>query len=148
MNLENKNKTLVDKIHKKSKCARSSARTYASTIRRIGDQFADGFNIDLKFLHKPDILEKIKKLNASLAVKRNLSNGVIVGLKLEPHIKLDEKYHAYLLELNKKVDTQAKSGLLSDKQSAKMISWDKIVKLRKLLAKKMRLIQAMNQKMS
>jgi hypothetical protein len=146
MNLDNKNKSLVDKIHEVCKCARSSARTYASTIRRIGDQFGGGYKKDLKFLHKPDILEKIKKLDASLAVKRNLSNGVIIGLKLEPHTKLNDKYHAYLLELNKQVDTQAKSGKLTEKQLAKMISWDKIVKLRKLLAKKLRLSQAMKQK--
>jgi hypothetical protein len=61
MNLDNKNKSLVDKIHEVCKCARSSARTYASTIRRIGDQFGGGYKKDLKFLHKPDILEKIKK---------------------------------------------------------------------------------------
>ena len=146
MKFENNNKTLVDRIHTVCKCARSSARTYASTIRRVGDQFGGGYKKDLKFLHKPEIMEKIKKLDASLAVKRNLSNAVIIGLKLEPHAKLNDKYHAYLLELNKQVDTHAKSGKLTDKQIAKMISWDKIIKLRKLLAKKLRLSQAMKRK--
>ena len=44
MKFENNNKELVDRIfnHHNIKAARSSSRTYASTIRRVGDQFAGG----------------------------------------------------------------------------------------------------------
>ena len=39
--MENKNTDLVNKIQKVRKCKRSSARTYASTIVRVGKEFAN-----------------------------------------------------------------------------------------------------------
>ena len=148
MNFTNNNKSLVDRIfnHPKIKAARSSSRTYASTIRRVGDQFGGGYKKDLKWIKQPLLLNKIKKHDGSLNVKRNLVNAVIIAFKLEPNDKLSDKYHKYLLELNKLVDEQNKSGVLSEKQMKKTISFDKVVKLRKLLGKKLRLSQAMGRK--
>lgn len=148
MKFENTNKSLVDRIHNhpKIKAARSSARTYASTLRRVGDQFGGGFKDNLNFLEKPEILEKIKKSDSSLAVKRNLVNAVICGFKLNPNAKLSDKYHKYLLELNRKVDEHNKSGKLTKSQSEKMLPWDKIVKLRRHLEKSIRLSQVYKQK--
>ena len=148
MKFENTNKSLVDRIHKhpKIKAARSSARTYASTLRRVGDQFGGGFKDNLNFIEKPELLEKIKKHDASLSVKRNLINAVICGFKLNPNQKLSEKYHKYLLQLNRQVDEHNKSGKMSKTQSDKMIPWDKIVKLRKHLEKSIRLSQVYKQK--
>ena len=91
-------------------------------------------------------LGKIKKHESSLNVQRNLVNAMIIAFKLEPNVKLVEKYHKYLLELNKKVDENNKSGVLSEKQQMKTISFDKVVKLRKHLGKKLRLSQAMERK--
>ncbi len=148
MNFENNNKKLVDRIHQhpKIRAARSSARTYASTIRRVGDQFGGGFKDDLKFLHKPELLTKIKNYESSLNVKRNLINAVICGLKLSSNEKTAEKYHKYLLELNRLVDEHNKSGKLNKKQSERTIPWDKIVKLRRHLEKAVRLSQVYKQK--
>ena len=148
MNFENDNKSLVDRIfnNPKIKAARSSSRTYASTIRRVGDQFGGGFKKDLGWIRQPLLLNKLKKMEASLNVKRNLVNAIIIAFKLEPNDKLSQKYHMYLLELNKLVDEKNKSGVLSEKQLKKTISFDKVVKLRKLLGKKLRLSQAMGRK--
>ena len=148
MKFENSNKKLVDRIHShpKIRAARSSARTYASTIRRVGEQFGGGYKDNLQFLNKPELLEKIKKHDSSLSVKRNLVNAVICGLKLNPNEKLAEKYHKYLLELNRQVDEHNKSGKLTKKQSEKMIPWARIVKLQKHLAKSIRLSQVYKQK--
>ena len=146
MQLENTNKQLVDKIFNHCKCARSSARTYASTLKRVADLYGGGWKADLKWIHKPGILDKIKKHPGTNNVKRNLVNSLIIGLKLEPDTKMNDKYHSYLLELNKQVDKQARSGVLTDKQAAQLISWDKVIKLRKLLAKKIRLGQVMKRK--
>ena len=118
MKFEKKNTSLVDRIHRhpKIKAARSSSRTYASTLRRVGDQFAGGFKDDLKFLEKDGLLEKIKKYDASNSVKRNLVNAVICGLKLLEKPKVSEKFHRYLLELNRLVDEHNRSGKMSTKQ--------------------------------
>ena len=106
MNFENDNKSLVDRIfnNKKIKAARSSSRTYASTIRRVGNEFAGGYKKNLKWIAQPLLLDKIKKHEASLNVKRNLVNAIIIAFKLEPNQKLSDKFHKYLLELNKQVD--------------------------------------------
>ena len=65
---------------------------------------------------------------------------------LEPRLREPEKYHKYLLELNKQVDEKNKSGVLTEKQLQKTVSFDKVVKLRKHLGKKLRLSQAMERK--
>ena len=148
MNFENSNKELVDRIfnHPNIKAARSSSRTYASTLRRVGNEFAGGFKADLAWIKQPLLLAKIKKHSGSLNVKRNLINAVIIAFKLEPNDKISAKFHKYLLELNKLVDEKNKSGVLSEKMQSKMIPWDQVVKLRKLLGKKLRLSQAMGRK--
>ena len=126
MNFENSNKELVDRIfnHPNIKAARSSSRTYASTLRRVGNEFAGGFKTDLNWIKQPLLLAKIKKHSGSLNVKRNLINAVIIAFKLEPNDKLSAKFHKYLLELNKLVDEKNKSGVLSEKMQSKMIPWD------------------------
>ena len=148
MDFKNDNKPLVNRIfnHKNIKAARSSSRTYASTIRRVGNAFGGGYKPDLMWIKQPFLLQKIKKHDSSLNVKRNLVNAMIIAFKLEPHDKLSEKFHKYLLELNKQVDESNKSGILSEKQLKKTISFDKVVKLRKHLGKKLRLSQAMERK--
>ena len=141
--IANKNKGLVDRIQKMQNCARSSARTYASVIRRLGNLFAPKkFNIDLKWVTNPSILEKIKKFETTLHSKRNLVNGMIIALRLNPNKPLSEKYIAYLKQLNAEVDAQARSGKLTAKQSAKWLSFKKIVALRKHLQKRLRLSQS------
>ena len=145
--IANKNKALVDKIQRMQDCARSSARTYASVIRRLGNLFAPKkFNEDLKWVTNPGILEKIKKFDTTLHARRNLVNGMIIALRLNPNKSLSEKYVAYLKELNKQVEDQARSGKLTAKQSAKWLSFKKIVALRKLLAKQLRLSQSYDRK--
>ncbi len=148
MNFEKKNTTLVDKIHKhpKIRAARSSARTYASTLRRVAEQFAGGFKDDLSFLDKPGLLDKIKKYESSLNVQRNLVNACIIGFKLNPNEKLSAKFYKYLLELNRKVDERNKSGKMSKTQADKMVPWPNIIKLQKLLEKRVRLSQIYKQK--
>lgn len=148
MKFENSNKKLVDRIHghPEIRVARSSARTYASTLRRVGDQFGGGYKDNLNFIEKAGLLDKIRKFEASLSVKRNLVNAIICGFKLNPNDKMSSKYYKYLLELNKEVDKHNKSGKMSQKQEQKMIPWDKIVKLRKHLEKSIRLSQVYKQK--
>ena len=148
MKFENNNKELVDRIfnHPNIKAARSSSRTYASTIRRVANEFAGGYNKDLKWIKQPLLLQKIQKHTGSLNVKRNLVNAVIIAFKLEPNDKISAKFHKYLLELNKQVDERNKSGVLSDKMKNKTVPWAQVVKLRKLLGKKLRLSQAMGRK--
>ena len=143
--MQPRNKELVDRIQRVQKCKRSSARTYASTIRRLGDRFRGGkkgFTKDLSWVHDKDIQENISKHNSTLNVKRNLVNGMLIALKLRPNKILTDKYAEYLQKLNVEVDTLAKSGVLSEKQQARWLTWEKIVKLRRLLARKVRLSQA------
>ena len=60
--MQSKNTELVNKIQKVRQCKRSSARTYASTIVRVGNEFAKGgFNKNLKWVHQNSIYEKLKK---------------------------------------------------------------------------------------
>ena len=148
MNFENDNKSLVDRIfnNKNIKAARSSSRTYASTIRRVGNEFAGGYKKNLRWIQQPLLLSKIKKHEASLNVKRNLVNAIIIAFKLEPNKKLSASFHKYLLELNKQVDEKNKSGVLTEKQLQKTVSFDKVTKLRKHLGKKLRLSQALERK--
>ena len=143
--MQQRNKELVDRIHRVQKCKRSSARTYASTIRRLGEKFRGGkkgYAKDLNWVHDKDIIENIRKHDSTLNVKRNLVNGMIIALKLRPNQPLLDKYSEYLQKLNTEVDTKAKSGELSEKQQARWLTWEKIVKLRRILARKVRLSQA------
>ena len=116
MKFENANKELTDRISETVKCKRNSARTYASTIVRVANLFGGGYTPDLKFLKRDDLLEKMKKFDSSLHTKRNLTNSVLIALKLEPNTKLTEKFRKYLLSLNKLVDEQSRSGELTEKQ--------------------------------
>ena len=133
MNFKNDNKSLVDRIHnsKKINAARSSSRTYASTIRRLGNEFGGGFKNDLEWIKQPSLLDKIRKYDSTLNVKRNLVNSGIIALKLVPDEKVSENFHRYLLESNKEVDDKNKSGELTEKQLKKTVSFEKVVKLRK-----------------
>ena len=145
--MQSKNTELVNKIQKVRKCKRSSARTYASTIVRVGNEFAKGgFNKDLKWVHQNSIYDKLKKSDKGLNVLRNLVNSMLIALSLFPDKGLSDKYNEYLKDLNKKVDEVSKSGVMSEKQASQFLSWEKIIKLRRLLARKVRLCQCYNQK--
>ena len=109
MKFENTNKDLTDRIFTTVKCKRNSARTYSSTIVRVANLLGGGYTQDLKFLKTDNLLEKLKRYDASLHTKRNLTNAILIALKLEPNAKMSEKYRKYLLSLNKLVDEQAKS---------------------------------------
>lgn len=140
-----RNKELTDKIQKVQKCKRSSARTYSSTIRRLGNSFrakGKGYTKDLSWVHEKEILEKIKKYDTTLNVKRNLVNGMIIALKIRPNKVLSDLYADYLQKLNNEVDALAKSGQLSEKQQKRWLTWSKILALRRVLARKVRLSQA------
>lgn len=143
--MDPRNKELTDKIQKVQNCKRSSARTYASTIRRLGNEFrgqGKGYTKDLSWVHNKTILEKIKKYQSTVNVKRNLVNGMIIALKIRPNKVLSDAYNTYLQKLNTDVDNLAKSGKLTEKQQARWLTWQKIVGLRRLLARKVRLSQA------
>jgi len=71
---------------------------------------------------------------------------MLIALSLYPDKELSEKYNTYLKELNVKVDEVSKSGVMSEKQAAQFLSWDKIIKLRRLLARKVKLCQCYKQK--
>lgn len=139
--MQKKNVELVDKIQAKLKCKRSSARTYASTIKRVAREFGTGYNSDMKWAHDKKILSKIKKFDATLNVKRNLVNAMMISLKLHENAALYKQYADYLQELNKQVEEFAKSGKLTTKQQQNFISYDKILKLRRLLGRRVRLSQ-------
>jgi hypothetical protein len=91
----------------------------------VANEFAGGYNKDLKWIEQPVLLQKIQKHTGSLNVKRNLVNAVIIAFKLEPNDKISAKFHKYLLELNKQVDERNKSGVLSDKMKNKTAPWKK-----------------------
>ena len=77
-----KNKGLSDKIQRRRGVQRSTARVWASTLRRIHREFGKGeWNEDLKWLANADILDKMKKVKG-LNVKRNLGNAAAVGLDI------------------------------------------------------------------
>jgi hypothetical protein len=143
--MEPRNKELTDRIEKVQKCRRSSARTYASTIRRLGDKFrgaGKGYTKDLSWVHNKEIIERIKKFEGTLNVKRNLVNGMIIALKLRPNKLLLDQYTDYLQKLNTEVDTRAKSGVISEKMQKRWLSQKKVMGLWRLLARKVRLSQA------
>ncbi len=140
--MQKKNVELVDKLQQTLKCKRSSCRTYASVIKRVAKQFGKGYNPDMKWSHDKSILPKIKKFDTTLNVKRNLVNAMLNSLKLHENDTLYKQYSAYLVELNKEVDEFAKSGKLTDKQQKNYLSYDKIIKLRRLIGRKVRLAQA------
>ena len=143
----NDNKSLVDDIVEKTGCKRNSARTYASTLVRVGNLYGGGYNKDLKFIKSPKLLEKLKNHDGSLHSKRNLINSVLIGFKLQkPPEKLYQKYKAHLITLNKEVEERGRKGIMTEKQKAKMLEWKQVEGLRKLLEKQMRLSQAMKRK--
>ena len=115
---------------------------------RVGNLFGKNkYKPDLKFLLEEGLLKKLQNFETTVHSRRNLTNAIIIGLKvLGGNVKVAEKFRKYLLELNRKVDEQASSGKLTKKQQEKTIPWDQIVKLRKLLAKQLRLSQAMKRK--
>ena len=140
--MQKKNVELVDRVQQTLKCKRSSCRTYASTIKRVAREFGRGFNMDMKWAHDTKIIGKIKKYDTTLNVKRNLVNAMMIALKLHENDTLYKQYSTYLVELNKQVDDFAKTGKLTDKQQKNFLSYDKIIKLRRLVGRKLRLSQA------
>ena len=100
MNLQgHNNKSLTDRIVETVKCKRNSARTYSSTIVRVAKLFTKGYDDNLKFLKDEKLFEKLKRHTASLHTKRNLTNAVLIALKLEPDPKLSNKFRKYLSEI-------------------------------------------------
>ncbi len=140
--MQKKNVELVDRLQSALKCKRSSCRTYASVIKRVAREFSSGFNKDMKWSHDKSILSKIKKYDTTVNVKRNLVNAMMNSLKLHPNDSLYKQYSTYLSELNKEVEEFAKTGKLTDKQQKNYLSYDKILKLRRLIGRKLRLSQA------
>ena len=140
--MQKKNVELVDRLQTKLKCKRSSCRTYASTIKRVAREFGSGYKNDMKWVHDKKILGKIQKYDATLNVKRNLVNSMLIALKLHQNESLYKQYSDYLLELNKQVEEFAKTGQLTEKQQKNWLSYDKILKLRRLLGRKLKLSQA------
>ena len=73
MTLVQKNKTLSDIIQSKRGVSRNSARTWASTLRRIHREFSDEpWNLNLKWLTDEKILTKISNMINAQTNDKNL----------------------------------------------------------------------------
>ena len=142
MDLKTKNKKLTDRIQKARDCKRSSARVYSSNLGRIHREFLPKttYNQNLKWLHDNSdrLLTKLKKID-NLNTQRNLLAAAIVGLDLTNGTKKRGAYVKQIGVLNKLKEKVAARGEMSEKQAAKFIDWKKIVKLRRLLARSVRL---------
>ena len=135
MAIVQKNKTLSDIIQRKRGVSRNSARTWASTLRRINREFSDEpWNINLKWLKDESILAKMKKLN-NLTIKKNLGVAAVTGLLILNEKALKKKYSEWLLVVNLSMEKDKKNQLMSDRQKKNYIDWKDIVKLRGVLAK-------------
>lgn len=136
--LTKKNQVLAGKIMRLRKCAASTSRVWASTLRRINRDFSDQkWNNDLKWIDTLDIMDKIKKFD-SLNVKRNLGNAYAVGLELVGS-KLKPKVDEWLKTLRiKKLEETKKQGL-SARQKKNMIGWNDVVNLKNTFARNVRL---------
>lgn len=140
--LKAKHQKLSDRIQKIRDCARSSARVYSSNLGRIHREFLPNteYSQNLKWLHdnSSKLLTKLKKVE-NLNTQRNLLAAALVGFDLLKAPKLRAPYVKQIGVLNKLKEQEAKSGKLSEKQAAKFIDWNKIVKLRRLLNRTVRL---------
>ena len=144
MDLKTKNKKLTDRIQKARDCKRSSARVYSSNLGRIHREFLPKttYNQNLKWLHDNSdrLLTKLKKID-NLNTQRNLLAAAIVGLDLTNGTKKRGAYVKQIGVLNKMRGEIAAKGEMTEKQAAKFIDWKKVVKLRRLLARTVRLAQ-------
>ena len=142
MDLKTKNKKLTDRIQNHRDCKRSSARVYASNLGRIHREFLPKttYNQNLKWLHdnSDSLLTKLKKVQ-NLNTQRNLLAASLVALDLTNGTKKRAAYVKQIGVLNKKKEAAASSGEMTEKQASKYIDWKKIVKLRRLLARTVRL---------
>ena len=142
MDLKTKNKKLTDRIQKARDCKRSSARVYASNLGRIHREFLSKttYNQNLKWLHdnSDSLLTKLKKVE-NLNTQRNLLAASLVGLDLTNGTKKRVAFVKQIGVLNKRKEEVAAKGEMTEKQAAKYIDWKKIVKLRRLLARSVRL---------
>jgi hypothetical protein len=80
-------------------------------------------------------LKKIENINT----QRNLLAASLVGLDLTNGTKKRAAFVKQIGVLNKKKEAIAIKGEMTEKQAAKYIDWKKIVKLRRLLARSVRL---------
>ena len=134
-----KNKGLADKIQRKRGVQRSTARVWASTLRRIHREFGSGdWSDNLQWLANPSILDKLKKIQG-LNVKRNLGNAATVGLDIIGKKTLKGKYDTWLKMLRGKADAQTKKQELTARQTKNLIRWEDVVKLKKQLSRNVRL---------
>jgi len=142
MDLKTKNKKLTDRIQNARDCKRSSARVYASNLGRIHREFLPKttYNQNLKWLHdnSDSLLTKLKKVD-NLNTQRNLLAASLVALDLTNGTKKRAAFVKQIGVLNKKKEVAAASGEMTEKQASKYIDWKKIVKLRRLLARTVRL---------
>ena len=137
--MQKKNTKLSDIIQKKRGVARSSARTYSSALRRVHNDYSDKpWHIDLKWLEDESILNKLKQI-PSINVRRNLGMAVVVGLGIRKNKTLKSKYDTWLKKLRLERIKLNKRQEMTDKQKNNFIGWDDIIKLKKLLAKTVRL---------
>ena len=140
--LQAKNKALVDKIQKERNCARSSARVYASNLNRIHRDFLSNTtkdsNLRWVFDNSEKLLSKLKKIE-NINTQRNLIAAALVALDMQNAKKKREPYIKQIGEINKQKEEIAKSGEMNEKQTAKFIQWKEILRLRRLLARTVRL---------
>lgn len=136
-----KHQKLSDRIQKERGCKRSSARVYSSNISRIHREFLSdtSYSQDLKWLknNHARLLKKLKKLD-NLNTQRNLMAAALVGFDLLKETKAREPYVEQIAVLNdrqKNMDTSERT----EKQQAKYVDWNKIIKLRRLLTRTVRL---------
>ena len=131
-----KHQKLSDTIQEIRGCQRSSARVYSSNLSRIHREFLPHtkYSQDLKWLgeNSSALLTKLKKIE-NINTQRNLLAASLVGLDVLKAPKKREPFVAQISVLNKKKEEQAKSGVMSEKQLAKFITWKSVLKLRRLL---------------
>lgn len=141
MSIAPKNKILADRIQKRRGVQRSTARVWASVLRRIHRDYGKGpWNSDLKWLGDASILDKLKKIEG-LNIRRNLGNAATVGLDILEKKTLRAKYDVWMKKLREEADKHSKKQQLSKKQQKNMMQWDDVVKLKKNLARNVRLKQ-------
>ena len=139
MNFTVKNKVVADKIQRKRGVQRSTARVWASTLRRIHRDYGKGpWSSDLKWLNDPSILDKLKKVSG-INIKRNLGNAAAVGLDILEKKTLKAKYDAWLRILRGQADEASKKQEMSTRQKANLLQWKDVIKLKKQLARNVRL---------
>ncbi len=115
---------------------------YASNISRLQRDFLPKikYNDNLKWLsdNSAELLVKLKRIE-NLNTQRNMLAASLIGLDLVGADKKKAPYIKQLTVLNEKQKKIAVSGELNEKQAAKFTDWGSILKLRRLLARTVRL---------